>query len=204
MSCRTLVRQPLLLLMEIYRQDRERDYRTFLQADAKTEGNRHSVLSSLPLYTATDELIRRVLQKNQIPDAEQAEILQYVSTQREISDEILRHGSMTEEIPIFTEAEFQKYPMTLPLSGMFLEKDVFYSWEDYSEHLNQIQEYKKEHPNYTIVDTMVSPFRNIQIYIHEGEWVIVSKNKAPAIHFLIRHPKIRSAFEKMIVPIIDN
>ena len=43
--------------MEIYRQDRERDYRTFLQADAKTEGNRHSVLSSLPLYTATDELI---------------------------------------------------------------------------------------------------------------------------------------------------
>ena len=192
------------LLMEIYRQDRERDYRTFLQADAKTEGNRHSVLSSLPLYTATDELIRRVLQKNQIPDAEQAEILQYVSTQREISDEILRHGSMTEEIPIFTEAEFQQYPMTLPLSGIFLEKDVFYSWEDYREHLNQIQEYKKEHPNYTIVDTMVSPFRNIQIYIHEGEWVIVSKNKAPAIHFLIRHPKMRSAFENMIVPIIDN
>ena len=111
---------------------------------------------------------------------------------------------MTEEIPIFTEAEFQQYPMTLPLSGMFLEKDVFYSWEDYREHLNQIQEYKKEHPNYTIVDTMVSPFRNIQIYIHEGEWVIVSKNKAPAIHFLIRHPKMRSAFENMIVPIIDN
>ena len=49
-----------------------------------------------------------------------------------------------------------------------------------------------------------SAFRNIQIIIHEKKWVIVSKNQAPAIHFLIRHPKMRNAFENMTIPIVKS
>lgn len=43
----------------------------------------------------------------------------------------------------------------------------------------------------------VHVFRNIQIQINEGKWVIVSKNNAPAIHFVIKHPKMIRAFEDL-------
>ena len=191
-------------LMEIYRQDRKRDYNTFLQTDSQAEGQRHFILSSLSLYTATDDLIDRILRNNKIPDTEQAEIRHYVAMQREMADKILQHSSITEEIPLLTEDEFKQYPIIMPLSGMFYEKDILYSWDDYKEHLKQVEEYAKQHTNYMAVENHLSAFRNIQIYIREGKWVIVSKNKTPAIHFLIRHPKMRSAFENMIVPVMEK
>lgn len=92
----------------------------------------------------------------------------------------------------------------MSLSGMFCEKDIFYSWDEHKEHLKQIKEYARQHTNYRAVENHLPAFRNIQIYICEGKWVIVSKNKAPAIHFLIRHPKMRNAFENMIVPVMEN
>lgn len=191
-------------LMEIYRQDRKRDYNTFLQTDSQAEGQRHFILSSLSLYTATDDLIDRILRNNKIPDTEQAEIRHYVAMQREMADKILQHSSITEEIPLLTEDEFKQYPIIMPLSGMFYEKDILYSWDDYKEHLKQVEEYAKQHTNYMAVENHLPVFRNIQIYIREGKWVIVSKNKTPAIHFLIRHPKMRNAFENMIVPVMEK
>lgn len=191
-------------LMEIYRQDRERDYHTLLQTDARTEGHRHLILSALSLYTATDDLIARILRNNNIPDTEQTEIKNYVAIQREMANEILQHSSITEEIPLLTEDEFKQYPIIMSLSGMFYEKDILYSWDDYREHLKQTKEYEKQHKNYMAVENHSPAFRNIQIYIREGKWVIVSKNKTPAIHFLIRHPKMRHAFENMVVPVMEN
>lgn len=191
-------------LMEIYRQDREREYNTFLQSDSQAEGHRHFILSALSLYTATDDLIDRILRNNKIPDTEQAEIRNHVAIQRKMADEILQHGSITEEIPSLTEDEFKQYPIIMPLSGMFYEKDILYSWDDYREHLKQAKEYAKQHTNYTAVENHSPAFRNIQIHIRVGKWVIVSKNKTPAIHFLIRHPKMRNAFENMVVPVMEN
>ncbi len=190
-------------LMEIYNQAREPEYHAFLQNNAKIKGHRHFLLSSLSPYTATDDLIDRILRNNQIPTAEQTRIKQYVSAQREMAREILQHDSITEEIPILTEGEFRQFPIAMPLSGIFYERDILYTWDDYREHLRQIEAYQKQHSNYMAARNPSSAFRNIQIHIHEGKWVIVSKDKTPAIHFLIRHPKMRNAFENMVVPVME-
>ena len=191
-----------LPLMKIYKKDSENAYNTFLQVDSKTEGCRRKILSALPLYTATDELIDKILRKNNILNEEK--IKEYVINQRKMIDEILKHDTITEEIPILTEEEFKQFPMTLSLSGMFFEKDIFYSWEDYQKHLYLIREYEKSHVNYIVKENFNSAFRNIQIVIHEGKWVILSKNKTPAIHFLIQHPKMINAFENMIIQVIED
>ena len=46
-------------------------------------------------------------------------------------------------------------------------------------------------------------FRNLQILIHEGQWAMVSKGKSPAIHFVIRHPKLRTAIERFVPPVVE-
>lgn len=191
-------------LMEIFRSEQALSYKSFLQDDAETEGNRYYILSSLSLHTITDDLLNQILSHNLISETEALQIRQYVMSQRELADKIMLHSLMTEEIPVLTREEFEKFPIVLPLSGMFYEKDILYSWEDYQKHLYLIQNYQKQHPNCRIIENPGSPFRNIQICIREGKWVIVSKNKTPVIHFLIRHPKMRHAFENMTIPIVES
>ncbi len=73
----------------------------------------------------------------------------------------------------------------------------------YAAHLGQSEAFAREHPNYTLKRTGAHTFRNLQILIHEGQWVLVSKGKTPAIHFVIRHPKLRSAIESFIPPVTE-
>mgnify|MGYP004608323913 FL=1 len=191
-------------LMEIYRVDRAQAYNFFLNEDTKKEGARYYILSAFSLHTLSEDLLDRILCHNQIPQVEQEQIRQYVSGQKAIANTILSHSPITEEIPVLSREEFEQSPMVLPLSGLFYETEILYRWKDYTEHLQLVHEYRKHNSNYHIVENTASAFRNVQIYIHEGKWVLVSKNKTPAIHFLIRHPNMRHAFENMVIPIRDD
>ena len=105
---------------------------------------------------------------------------------------------------MFHLEEFSVAPLTLDLSGVFYEADVFYSYEEYLSHLKETDAFAAAHPNYTLKKSCAHAFRNLQILIHEEQWVMVSKGKAPAIHFVIRHPKLRSAIENFIPPVVEE
>lgn len=190
-------------LMKIYRQEQAQDFQNFRLQNAHTHGERHYILSSLSLYTLTEELLDEILAHNDLTQEEQTQIRDYVRSSSKFAEDILAHSPITEEIPLLTEEEFAKYPMTLSLSGMFLEKDVFYTWENYQAHLHLLQEYHEKHPLYHVKPNSSPAFRNIQIYILRGKYVMVSKEKTPAIHFLIQHPKMCAAFENMVIPISE-
>ena len=107
-------------------------------------------------------------------------------------------------VPHITPEEFERYPIILFLSTMFCEKEIFYTYEQYEEHLNQTKMFAKTLPNYILNQTSAHTFRNLQIYIHEGKWAMVSKNKAPVIHFVIHHPKLREAIKSFIPPLAEK
>ena len=44
----------------------------------------------------------------------------------------------------------------------------------------------------------------LQVLCREGQWCMVSKNRAPAIHFVSHHPKLREALENLVLPIKDT
>ena len=193
-----------LPLMEIYGKDSHSLYHAFLHSDIASHGSRYRILSSLSLYTADESLLCRIMEHNQVTAKERSQILSHAREQLEMAQQILTQDTITEEMPLLTEEEFCKAPMCLSLSGIFCEKDIFYSWEDYQKHLQLLKQFQKDHPNYTCHLTAETAFSNIQIHIHKGSWVMVSKNKAPAMHFLIRHPKMLHAFENMVIPISDT
>ena len=94
--------------------------------------------------------------------------------------------------------------MSLSLSGMFYERDILYSYEDYQGHMKQTQGYAESHSNYILNRTSAYTFRNLQIVMHEGKWAMVSKGKSPAIHFVIHHPKLRKAIESFVPPVTEE
>lgn len=196
--------QKAIPLMDIYCKERKSEYEKFLFENAKLPGKRHHILSSLPLCTMSEELLKEILQQNKISTEDAANIFHFVTMQKEIYEQMLYSGPLQNDVPELTREEFEQYPMVLSLSGLFFESDIFYTYEQYLQHLSQTKDYAKEQENYSVTVTHQLPFRNIQIIILEGEWVMVSKNKFPAIHFVIHHPKMCHALENMIVPVMEE
>lgn len=191
-------------LMEIYRSERKNELNAFLLADIKTAGKRRSILSSLPLYTISDELLNRILTRNNINAELKEKITEYAKTQRKRIKIILENERIEDEIPDFVQENFTKSPPMLELSGIFCEEDIPYNEEEYTAHLKESMAFAEQNPNYTLKCSTAHAFNNLKIIIHEGQWVMVSKGKTPAIHFVIRHPKLRSAIECFIPPITED
>lgn len=191
-------------LMEIYRSERKNELNAFLLADTKTAGKRRSILSSLPLYTISDELLNRILTRNNINAELKEKIKEYAKTQRKRIKKILETERIEDEIPDFVQENFTKSPPMLELSGIFCEEDIPYNEEEYTAHLKESMVFAEQNPNYTLKCSTAHAFNNLKIIIHEGQWVMVSKGKTPAIHFVIRHPKLRSAIECFIPPITEG
>lgn len=191
-------------LMEIYRSERKNELNAFLLADIKTAGKRRSILSSLPLYTISDELLNRILTRNNIDAELKEKIKEYAKTQRQRIKKILENERIEDEIPDFVQENFTKSPPMLELSGIFCEEDIPYNEEEYTAHLKESMAFAEHNPNYTLKCSTAHAFHNLKIIIHEGQWVMVSKGKTPAIHFVIRHPKLRSAIECFIPPITED
>lgn len=191
-------------LMEIYRSERKNELNAFLLADIKTAGKRRSILSSLPLYTISSKLLDRILTRNNINAELKEKIKEYAKTQRQRMKIILENERIEDEIPDFVQENFTKSPPMLELSGIFCEEDIPYNEEEYTAHLKESMVFAEQNPNYTLKCSTAHAFHNLKIIIHEGQWVMVSKGKTPAIHFVIRHPKLRSAIECFIPPITED
>lgn len=191
-------------LMDIYREDSVSALNAFLFSDVHTEGKRRSILSSLPLYTMEENYLKKFLEKHSLSEADKQNIMSYAEQQRNIAGQILKNNIIEDEIPYITKEEFENYPMSLSLSGMFYENDILYTYEDYLEHLKQSLKYAEKHPNYIFKQTSAHTFRNLQIIIHQGQWVMISKGKSPAIHFIIHHPKLREAIENFTPPMQES
>lgn len=188
-------------LMEIYGPDRKEAFAHFLRGDSAEIGPRRSLLSSLPLYTLSDGLAKRILVRSGV--SEQAAILDDIHAERQRIEHILEHSRVCDVLPAISEEEFSRYPMGLSLAGMFYPGDIRLTYQEYWEYLEQCDVFAREHPGYTCQRDTNPPFRNIQITILEGSRVVVTKNKSPVIHFVIQHPKMCAAIENMVLPVVE-
>ena len=191
-------------LMDIYRIESKDAFYSFVERDIVTPGNRRSILSALPIHTLSEELLLQILNHNHIEEADKKRILDFAKKQRQLYENILSNRQIIDEIPVISEMEFLEQPMLLPLSEIFYEKDIVYTYAEYLEHMEQTITYSRNNSNYTVKQNSRYPFKNIQIRILEGKWVVISKNKTPAIHFVVHNPQLRNALENMVIPVYDK
>ena len=190
-------------LMDIYRSEREADLNTFLISDTRKSGKRRGIRSTLPLYTISEELLERILIRHGMDSGQKQRIKKHVKAQKERIISILESGTLEDEVPALTPEEFSKNPPVLDLSGIFCETNLPYSEEEYMMHMSDTKAFAKKNTNYILRISTTHAFRNLQILVHEGQWAMISKSKAPAIHFIIHHPKLRNAIENFIPPIVE-
>ena len=191
-------------LMEIYRSDRKDSWYVFRENELNVEGTRHGMLVVPPLWTISDDLLERIFVRNGTAEKTRSEVRALAAAMREEMTKVLSHSAVFDELHTLSREEFEKYPVLLPLSDIYCNQDIAYSYEEYMEHLELMKLVEMQYANYSVDLTMSRAFRNIQIHILEGKWAVVSKNKAPIAHFVIRHPQLRGAIENMIPSVIED
>ena len=102
---------------------------------------------------------------------------------------------MTDEILSLSKDDVSIPPLSLDLSEMFFDKNITLTRKQYSATIINAERLSRENENYNLKLCEEQAFRNLQIHIKEGEWAAVSKCNPPAVHFVIRHPKLRAAIE---------
>ena len=191
-------------LMKTYRTEDQDAFFCFEDSEALSGGTRRNILSSLPTYTIPGDALESMLINNSFGEKNKADVRDYISRQRKMAETILESGTICDEFPVLSEEEFGKEPVYLSLSGMFSEKNLRYTYQEYLQHLAATKQFAADHAGYALHMEAVPVFRNIQIQINAGKWVIVSKNNVPAIHFVINHPKMIRAFEDFCRPAAEQ
>lgn len=192
-------------LMDIYRSNMSRSFSAFISSDYYGKEHKYrNILSAPPFYTMPNELLDKILTQNNISGKEKEDILAFYSLERERIKGALNACEVKEEVLMQSEAEFEQYPTALSLADIFIEKEIYYTYDTYMEHIEHTKHFADNHQGYKCTVTKGQPFRNIQIRIAEGEYVIISKNTSPTIHFVIRHQKLRQAIEQMILPLNEE
>ena len=190
-------------LMEIYKIENRNSYSSFITSSANIKGNRRRILSSLPIHTISYELLMKILKRNKVSNEDIKHIQFSIQEQKEIIDNTLQTDIFEDEIVEISKEEFIKSPLSLFLADSFFETEIYYTYEDYLEHLKLTKEYSENNTNYKLTFNNHHIFKNIQILILEKHWVMISKNKSPSIHFVIHHPKLRNAIENFVPPVVE-
>ena len=182
-------------LMEIYRESNIKEYHLFLKKDENIEYDRTRYISSLPLFTISDELLIKILKRNKLTKEEIDKIIKYKNNEFKHMNSILKKNKVFDYIYVIKEDEFISDTPSLLLNNLFIDKTINYTYKEYIEHLKLTNEYAKNNKNYNILTEEDKTFKNITITILKNNHVIISKNSNPTIHFVIRHPKLVAAIE---------
>ena len=182
-------------LMEIYRESNIKEYHLFLKKDENIECDRTRYISSLPLFTISDELLIKILKRNKLTKEEIDKIIKYKNNEFKYMNSILKKNKVFDYIFVIKEDEFISDTPSLLLNNLFIDKTINYTYKEYIEHLKLTNEYAKNNKNYNILTEKDKTFKNITITILKNNHVIISKNSNPTIHFVIRHPKLVAAIE---------
>ena len=187
-------------LVKTYRAENQESFFNFENSEVLSDGTRYNLHSSLPIYTLPKDVLESMLENNCFEESNKEAVRSYISLQKEKTETILKSAAICDEIYVLSEEAFEKEPVYLSLSGMFSEKGLRYTYHEYLRHLAATRQFAEAHSGYDLHTDAVQIFRNIQIQVNAGKWVIVSKNNAPAIHFVIKHPKLIRAFEDFCRP----
>lgn len=178
-------------LMEILRaEERER----FFAAAAAGTGAFRCRLSGLPLYTASEALLRRMLESRGIPEEEGRAVLARAARQREQAEAFLKRGTALVEVPELSEEAFSE--SSVGIEG--LSKEAFYRFEEYREHLHETLEFIGLHENCGLKETEAPVFRSLDLWICPGEWAVIAKKGRETVSFLTRYPPLLRSLEEQL------
>ncbi|MCR5255912.1 MAG: hypothetical protein K6D96_08260 [Acetatifactor sp.] len=152
-----------------------------------------STYSCVPsLFTLDHNFLADILDKNKADETTKNNILSIFDTFCDNFHKMIKTATITENIYILSEEEFANAPIYLPLSNLFADVEIRYSYEDYCRHIELAGEFQASNPNYSIVKNNSYPFKNMYLHYLNNNSFVLSKNQAPYTHFYTENSRLVS------------
>ena len=190
--------QPLMRVFTARTRDGLEGYLT--DTLSKAEGKMLVLAGGLPLFTISGVLLNDILQRSGASRAMRTAIIEHLRKLRTSMESFLENNEIVIVMPGEHAADEDSplAPAAVPLSSTLLEIEAFYQPAQYREHYKLTRAFARKHASCRIVAGQELPFRNIQIAVCPHTFALVSKNRAPAIHFAIEHPSMVAAFARLV------
>ena len=185
-------------LMDIYNEKNRKLFESFQKEDLSNKLNRKRYLYSLPIFTITDELLIKILNRNNLSKKEKELIIEYKHKEEKKVKNILETNTFQDYIYKYNKDD----NIYLSLEGIPLDKRINYTYDEYQKHLDLTLSYNN--PNYNVIFNKHKVFDNIVIEIVMNKYVIIYKVLNPAIYFVIKHPKLVSAINNFNPLVIEK
>ncbi len=190
-------------LVDIYTSRRESAFRSYLRESSYAEGVHSAQLCAPPLFTISEPLLRQILDRNQVPAVLQARILDHTAFRRAAMEKMLQRCDLVVQCPVLPREAFPDAGMALSVASLFLDRELYYTHDEYLQHIEQTREYASRHLRFMFKTTSDLPYPHVNILIHDGKNTLVTRTRNPVTHFVFHNPKLCSALENMISPIIE-
>ena len=201
-TCAKQLLSKALPLMDIYKEDKASLFHN-LQKQAFA-GSSKMICSNLPVYFLPEELLKSVLDRAEPDKKTNGSIMLFYK------DAVNAFKAQVEEctvhlvVPSPDAAKSESCSPGIALADLFLDKEITLTREEYLACTDALKKMEKEYENFHLEFDPSAAFQNINISIIGDKMVIVSKEKSPAIHFVIYHKKMIRAFRNFIPPIIEK
>ena len=184
--------KPLMRIMTVHDADA---LNQFAETECRSQSDWRMIMGTLPMATLPVELLDPMLDRHGVTDKQRRAIHEFRVARFGQLKAMLSNGVVTLEVPALDEEEFERHPVSLELAGMFFKRELTYTYEEYTSHLRELEAIAERYENLVLLKDRRAAFRNIFIAVRIGKNVLISKNKVPAVHFIIEQPDIVSAFE---------
>lgn len=151
----------------------------------------------------SEALLEEILNTNQVTASDAKILRNYWRSEVNRMEQKLENSVITDKIALPLESDYQNHLMHMSVSGCFFHTPMAYTYPQAMRHWEETQAYAKKHEAYDVQINEQSAFTNIQIEVMENQYVMISKLQSPAIHFVIRHPKLVHALQNFTVPVVE-
>lgn len=184
-------------LIKVFKNNRVNDFLFFTGELSKAPGSLKRLLSSPSLATIPSVLLERMLRRSGTREEEIDSILTVHASCVKQFERELENGYVTEYVVFPNDEDLFAGKVMLNLSEAFSEKNVFYTPEEYSEHIKfLIGLLENDHYNLALLPE--SPYGNIQITVKEDAGAMVQKTDTPVTVFWFSHPLMCKTFSEYI------
>lgn len=171
----------------------------FLQKEMlSVQGETKKLLSSLSIGTMSKALFNKIITRADLDEKTSQKILEYHNTQQLILQKALQSDLVTEYVYLPNDPFISDDKIPVNIGDIFLDTPVYYTVQEYCEHLKDIIMLLKKNENFHLVPLKENIYPNLQILVKKNVGVIVMKNGISPIISNLGHPVICTAYLEYI------
>ncbi len=160
----------------------------------RAAGDTDVLVNSLSVYSMPHALFKRILERGNLPADIAQPLLNYhaLAVQRAHRNLSLYH--VADYIALPPLSDLTEGLVRVPLTGFQPEGQLFYTPEEYAEHLEAMVQLLRKYPRYEVYLLPDQPFAGISVIMRQGVGALINKTISPEVAFFFEHPLLRSGF----------